>query len=298
MPYSTRAPKELLHHLSALILRRPCVSADPVGMLAGERGSRLLDRRPPHYRCPAVPGHKASARAILMVLGPSVLPSVINCLLLVPRYCVLLSGLTQRHSSAASPVAHPASALAWNPTAELPGARIRSRRLHRGYCSPLHCWVLLMAAPDLRAPRSGRQSRRRPAPTLASELHHRTVLRTATAGTAARQFVSARPCCLSGLRKKPYPCRHPMSTLAVIDFRAHRGEVDVRGRTGCAERPAQQVRGAGTRHRVRSPLVRSRARPVRAGRALLAVFGCRLAPVLSVRRSPGCRASRKPAGAG
>ncbi len=152
MPYSTRAPKELLHHLSALILRRPCVSADPVGMLAGERGSRLLDRRPPHYRCPAVPGHKASARAILMVLGPSVLPSVINCLLLVPRYCVLLSGLTQRHSSAASPVAHPASALAWNPTAELPGARIRSRRLHRGYCSPLHCWVLLMAAPDLRAP--------------------------------------------------------------------------------------------------------------------------------------------------
>ncbi len=85
MPYGTRAPKELLHHLSALILRRPCVSADPADTLPGVRGSRLLDRRPPHYRCPAVPGLKASARAILMVLGSSVLPSVINCILLVLR---------------------------------------------------------------------------------------------------------------------------------------------------------------------------------------------------------------------
>jgi hypothetical protein len=33
----------------------------------------LLDRRPPHYRCPAVPGLSHSARAILMALGPSVL---------------------------------------------------------------------------------------------------------------------------------------------------------------------------------------------------------------------------------
>ncbi|BAC67952.1 hypothetical protein SAVERM_243 [Streptomyces avermitilis MA-4680 = NBRC 14893] len=38
---------------------------------------------------------------------------------------------------------------------------------------------------------------------LASKLHHRTVLRTATTGTAARQFVSARPCGLSWLREKP-----------------------------------------------------------------------------------------------
>jgi hypothetical protein len=44
------------------------------------RGSRLLDRRPPHYRCPAVPGLKTSARAILMARGSSVLPSVINYL--------------------------------------------------------------------------------------------------------------------------------------------------------------------------------------------------------------------------
>jgi hypothetical protein len=91
VPYGTRAPKELLHHLPALILRRPSVSADPTGMLSGLLGSRLLDRRPPHYRCPAVPGFNASARAILMALGSSVLPSGINhllrgdCVLLVMR---------------------------------------------------------------------------------------------------------------------------------------------------------------------------------------------------------------------
>jgi hypothetical protein len=96
VPYGTRAPKELLHHLPALILRRPSVSADPTEMLSGLLGSRLLDRRPPHYRCPAVPGFKASARAILMALGSSVLPSGINhllsgdCVLLVLLYCVLL----------------------------------------------------------------------------------------------------------------------------------------------------------------------------------------------------------------
>ncbi len=72
MPYGTRAPKELLHHLPTLILRRPSVSADPTWKLSGMRGSRLLDRRPPHYRCPAVPGLKTSTRAILMALDSSV----------------------------------------------------------------------------------------------------------------------------------------------------------------------------------------------------------------------------------
>ncbi len=55
VPYGSRAQKEL-HHLPTLILRRPSVSARPAWMLSGARGSRLLDRRPPHYRCPAVPG--------------------------------------------------------------------------------------------------------------------------------------------------------------------------------------------------------------------------------------------------
>ena len=42
------------------------------------RGSRLLDLRPPHYRCPAVPGPKTSARAILMMPSSSVHPSGIT----------------------------------------------------------------------------------------------------------------------------------------------------------------------------------------------------------------------------
>ena len=75
MPNGTGAPKELQHHLPALELRRPTDSADPTRMLPGVRGSRLLDRRPPHYRCPAVPGLCDSARAILMAPSSSVLPS-------------------------------------------------------------------------------------------------------------------------------------------------------------------------------------------------------------------------------
>ncbi len=151
-----QGPKELLHHLPAFVLRRPSVSAHPTEKPSGIPGSRLLDRRPPHYRCPAVPGFNTSARAILMALGSSVHPSVINCLpgtdcrtFFLPNrglrsagtaYCS--SGLCQHrcHSPAASPVARPASALAWNPTAGPPGARARSRRLHRGTAHSLHCW--------------------------------------------------------------------------------------------------------------------------------------------------------------
>jgi hypothetical protein len=96
VPYGTKAPKELLHHLPALILRRLSASACPSGRARAIRGSRLLDRRPPHYRCPAVPGFNASARAILMALGSSVLPSGIHhllngdCVLLVLLYCAPL----------------------------------------------------------------------------------------------------------------------------------------------------------------------------------------------------------------
>lgn len=67
-----QGPKELLHHLPALLLCRPSVTAHPTETLSGMLGSRLLDRRPPHYRCPAVPGLKTSARAILMAPNSSV----------------------------------------------------------------------------------------------------------------------------------------------------------------------------------------------------------------------------------
>jgi hypothetical protein len=109
VPYGTRAPKELLHHLPTLILRRPSESARPTWLLSGVRGSRLLDRRPPRYRCPAVPGLKASARAILMARVP-------------PFF------LADR-------------------TAAYPVRASAARRLHRGTASASTA-VLLAAAPD------------------------------------------------------------------------------------------------------------------------------------------------------
>jgi len=138
VPCGTRAPKELLHHPPALELRRPSVSAGPTVLLSGVRGSRLLDLRPPHYRCPAVPGPKTSARAILMMPGSSVRPSgidhlptavLLSCVLLVMRtaqrpFVAPLSGSQPRLPAYAY--------TGWNPTAEPPGARARSRRLHRG----------------------------------------------------------------------------------------------------------------------------------------------------------------------
>ena len=159
-------------------------------MLSGVRGSRLLDRRPPHYRCPAVPGPKTSTRAILMALGSSVLSpwmnylSSENCVLLVAYHSATL------RQPAPSPVLHllwlrtplpnlPARAPAADAFTEEPLTnallvlRTALTELHLRYCSRR---PLITAGT-----RSGRQSRRRPATTLASELHHRTVLRTATA---------------------------------------------------------------------------------------------------------------------
>jgi hypothetical protein len=52
----------------------------------------LPDRRPPRYRCPAVPGLKNSARAILTVPGSSVLPSEISYLPSGTAYCTAACG--------------------------------------------------------------------------------------------------------------------------------------------------------------------------------------------------------------
>lgn len=220
MPYGTRAPKELLHHLPALVLRRPSVSAHPTGMLPGVRGSRMRDRRPPHYRCPAVPGLTMSARAILMALGSSVLPSGINHSPTAGTALLRTAGDANRsvtyHSAtvrqpAPSPVLH--LLRLGTPLPNLPvrapaadaftGVLLMTSLLGTAHCTYRYCSrrPLITAGHPVR-----RQSRRRPATALASELHHRTVLHTATsctADTADRQFVSARPSGPSGLREKP-----------------------------------------------------------------------------------------------
>jgi hypothetical protein len=143
-------------------MRRPSVSADPTGMLSGVLGSRLLDRRPPHYRCPAVPGFNASARAILMALGSSVLPSGINHL---PTERVLrTAGETNCNYSVAchsatlrQPAPSPVLRLLWLGT-PLPNLPVRAPAadaftevpltdLTAGY-RELHLRELLTAAPD------------------------------------------------------------------------------------------------------------------------------------------------------
>jgi hypothetical protein len=219
VPYGTRAPKELLHHLPAWYCAGLLCPHRHRGGGQRVRGSRLLDRRPPHYRCPAVPGLKASARAILMAPGSSVLPSVINhlpsgdCVLLVmrtaqwPAIALLFGSQPRRPSCVCSGSEHHCRTSRCARPQPTPSPRccsltslLGTANCTYGYC---HCGTAHGGPSSLRATRSGRQSRRRPAATLASELHHRTVLRTATACTAAWQFVSARPCCLSGLREKP-----------------------------------------------------------------------------------------------
>lgn len=130
-------------------------------MLSGVRGSRLLDRRPPHYRCPAVPGLKTSARAILMARGPSVLSLWMNYLpngnyvLLVLRTALAELLLRYRSRRPLITAGHPVRSSASSPSCNNSGF----------------------------------------------ELHHRTVLRTAPACTAARQFVSAGPCLISATRE-------------------------------------------------------------------------------------------------
>lgn len=113
----------------------------------GLRGSRLLDRRPPHYRCPAVPGHTSFARAILMALNSSVLslwPTVPSC------WWPLTAPLRQ---PAPSPIPH----LHWLGT-PLPNLSVRAPAAD-AFTKVLLCCtarrvnhVLLTAAPENRGP--------------------------------------------------------------------------------------------------------------------------------------------------
>ena len=163
MPSGTRAPKELLHHLPALVLHRPSVSAAPTWLLSGVRGSRLLDLRPPHYRCPAVPGLKSSARAILMMPSSSVLPlgstacQTGDCVLLVMRAAQRPAGAPLFGSQPRRPCCTCSGLEPHCRTSRC--ARLQPTPSPR-CCSVLHCWALrtalagtatavpLMAAPD------------------------------------------------------------------------------------------------------------------------------------------------------
>ena len=114
----------------------------------------MLDRRPPHYRCPAVPGLNSSARAILMAPGSSDLPlnehlPIGNCFIPVASYSATLR----------QPARHPSCICSGlDSTAGPPGTRARSWRPYRGTTGkrlpdlPPHvvncCAVLLTAAPD------------------------------------------------------------------------------------------------------------------------------------------------------
>src|ERR1700678_3311646 len=53
-----------------------------------------------------------------------------------------------------------------------------------------------------------------------------------TCFAAARQFISAGPYCLSGLREKPYPCCRRMSTPVIIDFLISEAKVTCRESRG------------------------------------------------------------------
>lgn len=108
--------------------------------------------------------------------------------------------VTAPRSPAASPVARPAIHSGSEP-------HCRTSRCARPQQTPSPRYflitataLLLMAAPDHCGPPGPVASPVAPT-NLASKLHHRTVLRTATTCTAAGQFVSARPCCPSGYER-------------------------------------------------------------------------------------------------
>jgi hypothetical protein len=217
VPYDTRAPKELLHHLPTLELRRPSVSAHPPGRGRGMRGSRLLDLRPPHYRCPAVPGLKTSARAILMALGSSVHPSGLTDL---PTAGNANCSVACCSATLRQPAPSPVLRLLWLRT-PLPNLPVRAPAAD-AFTKVLLCYSLLGTAVLhlllVLPPRQPRSCSRRPLITAGHPVRspvpspsctrpgfdtpppHRPA--NCNCSTTARQFVSARPC-RSRLREKP-----------------------------------------------------------------------------------------------
>lgn len=195
-PYGTRAPKELLHHLPAPVLRRPSESARPARTLPRVRGSRMRDRRPPHYRCPAVPGPTArpgdpdGAGSSVLPSGRSLTKPALHCdvpvlpILLVLQLPVLRTAVAMESATPRQPAPSPVLRLLWlgTPLPNLPVRAPAARRLYRGTTRNTlrvlrHCsWRPLITAGHPVRPSV-------PSPScdnLASELHRHTVLRTTT----------------------------------------------------------------------------------------------------------------------
>jgi hypothetical protein len=176
-------------------------------MLSGARGSRLLDRRPPHYRCPAVPGLSHSARAILMARDSSVHPSGQHLLMgLRTADCSVLrvmrtaDGLGKRHPFGSRPRRPSSICSGLEP-------HCRTSRHARPQPTPFTgepltaTAVLLAAAPDHCGP---------PGPVVSPVAFLQQLwLRNSTTAPrcalqlrpAARQFISARPCGLPGYER-------------------------------------------------------------------------------------------------
>ena len=201
------------------LLRRPSVSAPTHEGCERTRGSRLLDRRPPHYRCPAVPGLSISARAILTASCSFVLSLWVQrlhealfpagtaycCVLLVmrttrwPEQAPLFGSQPRRPSCVCSglePHCRTSRCARPQPT---PSPRYHPHNFTAGY-RELHLQVLLHLRsctwqPLITAGHPVRSSAPSPScdnPGFEAPPPHRPA--TALACTAAWQFVSARPC--------------------------------------------------------------------------------------------------------
>lgn len=202
MPCGTKAPKEMQHHLPTLVLRRPSVSAQPPDTPTGVRGSRMRDRRPPTYRCPAVPGHVSPARAILMVLDSSVLPSEpITCKqglhtagTAAASTAVLLTA-APRHFRPPGPVVSPV-AVVQQPGFETPPPHRHTRTAARQFVSAGPCSILATRETIITKPSNVYSSQHRFSAARRGGLPlggsaHTGAVRSAGPGTARRPRFSA-----------------------------------------------------------------------------------------------------------
>lgn len=223
----------------------------------------MSDRRPPHSRCPAVPGPPClcpgdpEGARLLRSCPLHHLP----CLLPV---LPTASDLSERHVFGKRLPAV-VQQLRLGTHAGPPGARARSRRLHRGaasgpaavrchcvYCGCVYCGTPSRRPLNLRATRSGGQHRRHPATAPAPKLHHRTVQLPALpyrVYCCSRQFISAGPCCPLGYERKHNhaiaQCLLPPSQIFALRGARQSG-------TGGAGQPATGAPGFARRGRRRT----------------------------------------------